>query len=65
MQFDYEEFHTDVLPLDEGRRCCARAKIYRRVSAGEDAVELKYSGDLGDSPSDAGAIEAPQRWAIQ
>jgi hypothetical protein len=40
-------------------------KIYRHPSAGGDAVEVKYSGDLGDCPSDADAIDAAQRWVIQ
>ena len=65
MQFDYREYHIDVSPLDEGGRYYARAKIYRRVPAGADAVEVKYSGDLGDYPSDASAIDAAQRWAIE
>jgi hypothetical protein len=65
MQFDYREFHIYTLPLDEGGRYYARAKIYRRPSAAGDAVEVKYSGDLGDYPSDADAIEAAQRWAIE
>jgi hypothetical protein len=65
MKFDYKEFRIDASPLDEGGYYYARAKIYRRASAGGDAVEVKYSGDLGDYFSDAGAIEAAQRWAIQ
>lgn len=66
MQFGYRAFHIDVSPLDEGGRYYARAKIYRRASAGVDAVEVKYSGDPGDYPSDADAIDAAQRcWAIQ
>ena len=65
MQFDYREFHIDTLPLDEGGRYYARAKIYRQPSAAGDAVEVKYSGDLGDYRSDADAIEAAQRWAIE
>ncbi|SIT41376.1 conserved hypothetical protein [Paraburkholderia ribeironis] len=65
MQFDYKHFHIDASPLDEGGRYYARAKIYRRTSAGGDAVEVKYSGDLGDYPSDAAAIEASRQWAIQ
>jgi hypothetical protein len=48
MKFDYKEFHIDVLPLDEGGYYYARAKIYRRAPEGGDAVEVKYSGDLGD-----------------
>jgi hypothetical protein len=32
---------------------------------GGDTIEVKWSGDLGDDPSDAAAIEAAQRWAIQ
>jgi hypothetical protein len=46
MQFDYREFHIVVSPLDEGGRYYARARIYRRASAGVDAVEVMYSGDL-------------------
>jgi hypothetical protein len=65
MRFDYKQFHIDASPLDEGGHYYARAKIYRRASAGEQAVEVKYSGDLGDYPSDAHAFEAAQRWAIQ
>jgi len=65
MHFDYQQFHIDALPLDEGGHYYARAKIYRRASVGGNAVEVKYSGDLGDYSSDATAIEAAQRWAIQ
>ena len=65
MRFDYKQFHIDASPLDEGGHYYARAKIYRRAPAGEQAVEVKYSGDLGDYPSDADAFEAAQRWAIQ
>jgi len=65
MKFDCKEFGIDASPLDEGGHCYARAKIYRRASAGGEAVEVKYSGDLGDDPFDADAIEAAQRWAIQ
>jgi hypothetical protein len=65
MQFDYKRFHIDALPLDEGGHYYACAKIYQRASAGGDAVEVKYSGGLGDYPSDGDAIEAAQRWAIQ
>jgi hypothetical protein len=65
MQFEYKGFHIDASPLDEGGRYYARAKIYRHASAGGGDVEVKYSGDLGDYPSDASAIEAAQRWAIQ
>ncbi|MEM5297272.1 hypothetical protein VSR82_23440 [Burkholderia sp. JPY481] len=65
MHFDYQQFHIDASPLDEGGRYYARAKIYRRASASGDAVEVKYSGDLGDYPSDVDAMEAAQRWAIQ
>lgn len=65
MHFDYQQFHIDASPLDEGGHYYARAKIYRRASVGSDAVEVKYSGDLGDYSSDAAAIEAAQRWAIQ
>ncbi|MPW23686.1 hypothetical protein GCT13_45070 [Paraburkholderia sp. CNPSo 3157] len=65
MQFDYKEFHINASPLDEGGRYYARAKIYRRDPTGGEAVEVKYSGDLGDYRSDADAIEAAQRWAIQ
>lgn len=65
MKFDYKEFHIDASPLDEGGHYYACAKIYRHAPESGDAVEVKYSGDLGDYPSDAGAIEAAQRWAIQ
>ena len=65
MKFDYKEFHIDASPLDEGGHYYGRAKIYRRTSAGGEAVEVKYSGDLGDYPSHAAAFEAAQRWAIQ
>jgi len=65
MKFDYKEFHIDASPLDEGGHYYARAKIYRRAPEGGDAVEEKYSGDLGDYPSHAAAFEAAQRWAIQ
>ena len=62
MQFDYKGFHIDASPPDEGGRYYGRAKIYRRPTAGGDAVEVKYSGDLGDYPD---AFEAAQRWTIQ
>jgi hypothetical protein len=52
-------------PIDEGGDYDARARIDRRAPKGGDAVEVKYSGDLSDYPSDADAIEASQRWAIQ
>lgn len=65
MQFDYKDFHIDASPLDEGGHYYARAKIYRRASVGGDTVEVKWSGDLGDYPSDAAAIEAAQRWAVK
>ena len=65
MKFDYKEFRIDASPLDEGGHYYARAKIYQRASADGDAVEVEYSGDLGDDPCDADAIEAAQRWAIQ
>ncbi|MFL9936374.1 hypothetical protein P0D88_46965 [Paraburkholderia sp. RL18-103-BIB-C] len=65
MKFDYKEFHIDASPIDEGGDYYARAKIYRRAPKGGDAVEVKYSGDLSDYPSDADAIEASQRWAIR
>jgi hypothetical protein len=65
MKFDYKEFHIDASPLDDGGHYYARAKIHRRAPKGDDAVEVKYSGDLGDYPSDADAVEAAQRWAIQ
>jgi hypothetical protein len=65
MKFDYKEFHIDASTLDEGGHYYARARIYRRAPAGGDAVEVKYSGDLGDYLSDADAIETAQRWAIQ
>jgi hypothetical protein len=65
VQFNYKEFHIDASPLDEGGRYYARAKIYRRDPAVSEGVEVKYSGDLGDYPSDADATEAAQRWAIQ
>jgi hypothetical protein len=51
-------------PLGEGGHLYARAKICRRASVGGDTVEVNWSGDLGDYPSDADAIEAAQRWAI-
>jgi hypothetical protein len=65
MKFDYKEFRIDASPLDEGGHTYARAKIYRRAATGGEAVEVKYSGDLGDFPSDATAVEAAQRWAIK
>jgi hypothetical protein len=65
MHFDYQQFHIDASPLDEGGHYYGRAKIYRRAPVGGDTVEVKYSGDLGDYSSDADAIEAAQRWAIQ
>jgi hypothetical protein len=65
MHFDYQRFPIDASPLDEGGHYYAGAKIYRRTSVGGDAVEVKYSGDLGDYPSDADAIEAAQCWTIQ
>ncbi|RKT24418.1 hypothetical protein B0G69_0079 [Paraburkholderia sp. RAU2J] len=65
MQFDYKQFHIDASPLDEGGHYYARAKIYRRASVGHEKLEVKYSGDLGDYPSDARAIEAAERWAVE
>ncbi|MEM5372333.1 hypothetical protein V4C53_40815 [Paraburkholderia azotifigens] len=65
MQFDYKKFHIDAAPLDEGGRYYACAKIYQRDPTGGEAIEVKYSGDVGGYPSDADAIEAAQRWAIQ
>jgi hypothetical protein len=65
MYFDYQQFDIDASPLDEGGRFYGRAKIYRRAPVGGVAFEVKYSGDLGDYSSDADAIEAAQRWAIQ
>jgi hypothetical protein len=65
MRLDYKDFHIDASPLDEGGHYYARAKIYRRASVGGDTAEVKWSGDLGDYPSDATAIEAAQRWAIR
>ncbi|MFL9964901.1 hypothetical protein PQR02_28395 [Paraburkholderia sediminicola] len=59
------DFHIDASPLDEGSHYYARTKIYQRASVGGDTVEVKWSGDLGDYPSDSDAIEAAQRWAIQ
>ncbi|QCP50238.1 hypothetical protein FAZ95_14240 [Trinickia violacea] len=65
MGFDYKQFHIEASSLAEGGHFYARAKIYRRESASGDAVEVKYSGDLGDYHFDTDAIEAAQRWAIQ
>ncbi|MBP0591581.1 hypothetical protein J8I87_17980 [Paraburkholderia sp. LEh10] len=65
MQFDYKQFHIDASPLEEGGRYYARAKIRQRALTGGEAVEVKYSGDLGAYSSDAAAFEAAQRWAIQ
>jgi hypothetical protein len=65
MQFDYKRFHIDASPLNESGYYYVRAKIYRRDPGGSEAVEAKYSGDIGDYPSDADAFEAAQRWAIQ
>lgn len=62
---DYKQFHIDASPLDEGGRYYARAKIHRRALVVGEAVEVKYSGDIGDYPSDADAFDAAQRWAIQ
>lgn len=65
MWFDYKEFSIDASPLPEGGRYYARAKIFRRALAGGGDREAKWSGDLGDYASEADAIEAAQRWAIQ
>jgi hypothetical protein len=65
MQFDYKQFHIDASPLAESGHFYARVKIFRRDPVGGDAVEVKYSGDLGDYHFDTDAIEAAQRWAIQ
>ncbi|SAK49782.1 hypothetical protein [Caballeronia ptereochthonis] len=65
MKFDYKQFHIDASCLEEGGRYYARAKIFRRSSEGDDDHEVKWSGDIGDYRSDADAVEAAQRWAIQ
>ena len=65
MEFDYKQFRIDALCLEEGGRYYARAKIFRRSTEGDNAREVKWSGDIGDYRSDADAVEAAQRWAIQ
>jgi hypothetical protein len=65
MRFDYKQFTIDTSPLSEGGHHYARAKIFRRSAEGGEAHEVKWSGDIGDYPSEADAIEAAQRWAIQ
>ncbi|MGU7779918.1 hypothetical protein [Burkholderia sp. PU8-34] len=65
MQFEYKGFHIDATPLDEGGHFYGRAKIYRPAASGATAVEVKYSGDLGDFPSEEAAFDSAKRWAIQ
>ncbi|CAL8477104.1 hypothetical protein [Caballeronia sp. S22] len=65
MEFDYKQFRIDASCLEEGGRYYARAKIFRRSLEGGNAREAKWSGEIGDYRSDADAVEAAQRWAIQ
>ena len=65
MEFDYKQFRIDAFCLEEGGHYYARAKIFTRSLEHHDAREVKWSGDIGDYHSDADAVEAAQRWAIQ
>lgn len=65
MEFDYKQFRISAACLEEGGHYYARAKIFRRRLEDDDAREVKWSGDIGDYRSDADAVEAAQRWAIQ
>jgi hypothetical protein len=65
MQFHYKQFEIDASSLAEGGRFFARAKILRRAHTEEDAVEVKWSGDIGEFASDANAVEAARQWAMR
>ncbi|SAK84711.1 hypothetical protein AWB79_05817 [Caballeronia hypogeia] len=65
MNFDYRQFQIEAFCLEEGGHYYARAKIFRRAQGDMNASEVKWSGDIGDYRSDADAVEAAQRWAIQ
>jgi hypothetical protein len=65
MRFRYKQFEIDASSLAEGGHYYARAKIFRQPRLGSDAVEVKWSGDIGDYRSDADAVEAARQWAIQ
>jgi hypothetical protein len=64
MEFDYKDFHIDVTPLIEGGQCFARAKLLRRSPGAEHFTEQKWSGDLGQFPSEQAAIDYAKSWAI-
>lgn len=61
MEFEHAGYLIDPTPLAEGGRYYARAKI--RSSDGSS--ELKWSGDLGQFPSEAEAAERGRAWAIE
>ena len=61
MIFDYQQFRIDAPCLEESGHYYARAKIFRRSAEGDNAREVKWSGDIGDYRSDADAVEAAQR----
>ncbi|MDR6407241.1 HlyU family transcriptional regulator [Paraburkholderia sp. 22099] len=65
MEFDYKDFHIDATPLSEGGHYFARAKLLRRSADGTQLVEQKWSGDLGQFPSERDAMEYARRWAIE
>ena len=64
MEFDYKDFHIDVTPLVEGGQYFARAKLLRRSPGTEHFTEEKWSGDLGQFPSEQAAIDYAKSWAI-
>ncbi len=65
MRLRYKQFEIDASCLAEGGRYFARAKVFRPTGAGEDAVEVKWSGDIGEYRSEEAAVEAARQWAIQ
>lgn len=65
MDYEYKQFCIEATCLEEGGHYFARAKIFRRGPQGDHAHEVKWSGDMGDYESDADAVEAAQRWAMQ
>lgn len=61
MEFDYGDYLIDCTPLAEGGRYYARAKI----CASGTRSEIKWSGDLGQFPSEREAAERGRAWAIE
>ncbi|MFL9966479.1 hypothetical protein PQR02_37020 [Paraburkholderia sediminicola] len=64
MEFDYTDFHIDVTPLVEGGQCFARATLLRTSPDAEHRTEEKWSGDLGQFPSERAALDYASSWAI-